>query len=175
MLTFDSWHKEGLSFDELPTMRDMLLASDPALVADELHRRRVRASLSSGERPPSLARVWDEAEAAMGEMLGTPARRPDCEGVLMAATTASWDPIMEDMLLVSTGANLVRRHILPLYARYLGDGPVPVEFAGEVPPNGWAGRSSCARGRRCSRTVRGFQSACASGRRTSSSRTSSGR
>lgn len=57
MLTFDSWHREGLSFDELPTMRDVLLASDPALVADELHRRRVRASLSSGERPPSLARV----------------------------------------------------------------------------------------------------------------------
>ena len=80
MLTFHSWHEDALSFDELPTMRDVLLAADPALVADALHRRLVRVSLSRGERPPSLARVWGQTEAAMGEMLRAPVRRPDGEG-----------------------------------------------------------------------------------------------
>lgn len=138
MLDFISWHKEKMDFGELPTVRDVLAAADPALVADALYPRRVRHAASEGEKPPSLSEVWADVEATLAEMLATPVIAPDGDWVLVASTGVYWELEPDDALRVCTEATLVMRADLPHYVRYLEGGHVPTTFSGEVPENGWA-------------------------------------
>lgn len=62
MLSFDSWRKDKIHFGELPTVRDVLAAADPALVADALRPRHARLAASEGGEPPALSEVWADFE-----------------------------------------------------------------------------------------------------------------
>ena len=138
MPDFHSWHKDRMDFGELPTVRDVLAAADPALVADALHPRYARLAASEGGEPPGLSEVRADLEAALAEMLAAPVAAPDGEWVLVASTGVFRELEPDDALRVRTEATLVMRGDLPLYARYLEGDYRPDPFSGEAPINGWA-------------------------------------